>query len=233
LLEITNLSVHYDEACAVSDSSFRVQQGELIALIGANGAGKSTTLKAISRLLSYSGNISFLGKDLKNLPPHQIVEMGLIQVPEGRRLFPSLTVLNNILLGAFSKNARKLQEKNLEEVFSLFPVLSTRKDQLARTLSGGEQQMLAIARGLMACPSLLMLDEPSLGLSPILVNQIFDILQSLNKSGTTILLVEQNVTKSLELANRAYVMENSRIVLEGMPQELKTNTHVIEAYLGI
>ncbi len=233
MLEVENLSVNYDEARAVTDSNLRVRKGELIALIGANGAGKSTTLKAISRLLSYSGDIRFLEKSLKALSPHEVVEMGLIHIPEGRRLFPSMTVLNNLLVGGYSKRARGVRGETLKEIFSLLPTLYERRAQLARTLSGGEQQMLAIGRGLMANPILLMLDEPSLGLAPIMVNQIFDMVQELKKRGTTLLLVEQNVTKSLELADRVYVMENSRIVLEGLPQTLMTNPHVKEAYLGL
>ena len=233
MLEVENLSVNYDEARAVTDSNLLVRKGELIALIGANGAGKSTTLKAISRLLSYTGDIRFLEKSLNALSPHEVVEVGLIHIPEGRRLFPSMTVLNNLLVGGYSKRARGGREETLKEIFSLLPTLYERREQLARTLSGGEQQMLAIARGLMANPILLMLDEPSLGLAPIMVNQIFDMVQELKKRGTTLLLVEQNVTKSLELADRVYVMENSRIVLEGLPQTLMTNPHVKEAYLGL
>jgi branched-chain amino acid transport system ATP-binding protein len=233
LLEVENLSVNYDEARAVTDCNLLVRKGELIALIGANGAGKSTTLKAISRLLSFTGDIRFLERSLKALSPHEVVEVGLIHIPEGRRLFPSMTVLNNLLVGGYSKRARGVRNETLKEIFSLLPTLYERREQLARTLSGGEQQMLAIARGLMANPILLMLDEPSLGLAPIMVNQIFDMVQELKKRGTTLLLVEQNVTKSLELADRVYVMENSRIVLEGLPQTLITNPHVKEAYLGL
>ncbi len=233
MLDISDLTVLYDEARAVSDVRLRISRGELIALIGGNGAGKSTTLKAISRLLPYRGTIRFEDKDLATISPHEVVESGLIHVPEGRRLFPSMTVLNNLLVGGYSRRARELRQKALGEVFDLLPRLSERKNQLARTLSGGEQQMLAIGRGLMARPTLLMLDEPSLGLAPIAVDQVFTMIEELKRRGTTLLLVEQNVTKSLELADRAYVMENSQIVLEGPPQTLMKDPHVKEAYLGL
>jgi branched-chain amino acid transport system ATP-binding protein len=212
----------------------RIEEGQVASIVGSNGAGKSTTLNPISGVLrSSSGSIEFVGKRIENLPPHQIVEMGLVQIPEARLLFPYMTVLENLELGAFTSRARKEIKESLESVFELFPILNDRKHQLAGTLNGGEQQMLAIARGLMAKPRLLMLDEPSLGLAPLLVKQVFETVKRINSHGITVLLVEQNVFHSLSISDEAYVLENGRVVLEGKGKEILDNPQVKEAYLGI
>ena len=205
-----------------------------MTLVGANGAGKSTTLKNVSRLVQWNkGSIAFRGEDLSRLEPHEVVARGVVQVPEGRRIFPEMTVMENLRMGSFPKNTRPDREKNIERAFSLFPRMKEREKQLGGTLSGGEQQMLAIARGLMANPRLLLLDEPSLGLSPLLVKNIFDIITEINRQGVTILLVEQNVYQSLRIAHRAYVLETGRVVLSGTGQELLSNEHVKKAFLGM
>ena len=205
-----------------------------MTVVGANGAGKSTILKNVSRLVrATSGTVSLGDLDLGTVASHEVVEHGLIQVPEGRRIFPEMTVVENLRMGSFSKAARKDRDRNMERVFSLFPRLAERKGQLGGTMSGGEQQMLAIGRGLMGNPKLLLLDEPSLGLSPLLVKNIFGIIKEINKQGTTILLVEQNVYQSLHLAHRAYVLETGRVVLSGTGEELLGNDHVRKAFLGI
>lgn len=234
MLKLTNVSTHYGDVQALRNVSFEIKEGEVVSIIGSNGAGKSTTLNTISGVLrASSGTIEFIGRRTENLYPHQIVDQGIVQIPEGRLLFPYMSVLENLELGAFNGQARKEKEKNLQVVFSLFPVLRERMNQLAGTLSGGEQQMVAIARGLMARPKLLMLDEPSLGLAPLLVKQIFETIKEINAHEITVLLVEQNVFHSLSLADRAYVLENGGIVLEGEGKELLNNPQVKEAYLGI
>jgi branched-chain amino acid transport system ATP-binding protein len=234
LLKLENISTHYGDVQALRNVSFEIKNGEVVSIIGSNGAGKSTTLNTISGVLrASSGTIEFMGRRTENLYPHQIVDQGIVQIPEARLLFPYMTVLENLELGAFPPKARKEKEENLEVVFGLFPILKERRGQLAGTLSGGEQQMVAIARGLMARPKLLMLDEPSLGLSPLMVKQVFNTIKEINAHAITVLLVEQNVFHSLSLANRAYVLENGGIVLEGEGKELLNNPQVREAYLGI
>jgi branched-chain amino acid transport system ATP-binding protein len=234
LLKLNGVSTHYGDVQALRNVTFEVREGEVVSIIGSNGAGKSTTLSAISGILPVSsGGIEFLGRRIENLPPHRIVDHGVVQIPEGRLLFPYMSVLENLELGAFNDNARRAKGKNLQTVLSLFPILQERKAQLAGTLSGGEQQMLAIARGLMALPKLLMLDEPSLGLAPLMVRQVFDTVKTINAQGITVLLVEQNVFHCLSAAVRGYVLENGSIVLEGGGKELLSNPQVREAYLGI
>jgi len=234
LLNLDNISTYYGDVQALRKVSLHVKEGQIVSIVGSNGAGKSTTLNTISGVVqSSSGTIEFLGKRIENLPPHQIVEMGLVQIPEARLLFPYMTVLENLELGSFASRARKETKESLESVFELFPILRDRKNQLAGTLSGGEQQMLAIARGLMAKPKLLMLDEPSLGLAPLLVKQVFETVKRINGQGITILLVEQNVFHSLSAADEAYVLENGSVVLGGPGKEVLDNPQVREAYLGI
>jgi branched-chain amino acid transport system ATP-binding protein len=233
-LSLDKVEVRYGDAIALFGISLEVSQGEIVSIIGANGAGKSTTIKTISGLLKpRKGQILFEGKRLNEIPAHSIVDLGIIQIPEGRQLFPYMTTLENLELGSYTPQARKKVSQALKRVFDLFPLLLERKDQLGGTLSGGEQQMLAIGRGLMALPKLLMLDEPSLGLAPIMVKTIFEAIAKINQSGTTVLLVEQDVKKSLSLAGRGYVMENGKITLEGKGQELLQNEHLKKAYLGI
>ncbi len=232
MLEVKDVHVYYGSIHAIKGISFEVNQGEIVSLIGANGAGKSTTLKTISGLLkTQSGTVKFLDQDITHLPPHKSVYQGLTQVPEGRRVFANMTVEENLEMGAYSTDSKKIPEL-LEVVYERFPRLLERKKQIAGTLSGGEQQMLAMGRALMSEPSLLMLDEPSMGLSPILVDEIFDIIKTLHESGTTILLVEQNAQKALTIADRGYVLETGRIVLEGTGDELLHNDQVRKAYLG-
>jgi branched-chain amino acid transport system ATP-binding protein len=233
-LSVQRIEVRYGDALALSDVSLEVEEGEIVSLVGANGAGKSTALKAISGLLKpRSGQVLFCGNRLNDLPAHSIVDLGIVQIPEGRQLFPYMTALENLELGAYTPEARKRSHRSLSQVFELFPLLKERKSQLAGTLSGGEQQMLAIGRGLMANPRLLMLDEPSLGLAPMMVKSIFAAIEAINRQGTTILLVEQDVQKSLALARRGYVMENGRITLQGEAKDLLANDHLRKAYLGI
>ena len=232
LLKVENINVYYGAIHAIKDVSFHVDAGEVVTLIGANGAGKSTTLQTISGLLrSRSGGIEFNGESIGRLPPHRIVERGLAQVPEGRRIFLQMTVQENLEMGAFTRRGG-VSEEELERVFEQFPRLKERRRQIAGTLSGGEQQMLAIGRALMSRPQLLMLDEPSMGLAPILVEQIFEIIGKLHRSGTTILLVEQNAQMALSVADRAYVMETGRIGLSGTGRELAESDLVKKAYLG-
>jgi branched-chain amino acid transport system ATP-binding protein len=234
MLEVEKINVFYGEAQALSDVSFRVGEGEIVTLVGSNGAGKTTVLNAISGLLPLaSGAIHLNGIRLDRLPAHRIVELGVVQIPEGRRLWPNMTVLENLELGAYIRKARTTRRESLRWVFQLFPRLEERKYQLAGTLSGGEQQMLAIARGLLARPKLLMLDEPSLGLAPFLVREVFETIQEINRQGVTILLVEQNVHLALGIASRGYVLETGRIVLSGSGRELLENPHVQKAYLGL
>jgi branched-chain amino acid transport system ATP-binding protein len=233
MLEIKNLHVYYGAIHALKGIDFHLEEGEIVALIGANGAGKSTTLNAISGLQrARTGHILFQDEDVSQTPPQKIVRKGIIQVPEGRKIFGTLTVLENLEMGAFISNDREQFRKDLDAVFGRFPRLKERIKQLGGTLSGGEQQMLAIARGLMAHPKLLLLDEPSMGLAPILVEQIFDIIQDINHQGTSILLVEQNAQMALSIANRGYVMETGRVVLEGKADDLLNDHMVQSAYLG-
>jgi branched-chain amino acid transport system ATP-binding protein len=233
VLRIENLDFSYGDLQVLWDLSLQVNQGEIVTVLGANGAGKSTTLRNVSRLVRPSrGTITFDGHDLVKLESHQVVELGVIQVPEGRRIFPEMTVLENLRMGSFVKATRPDRERNIERAFSLFPRLAERQKQLGGTLSGGEQQMLAIGRGLMGNPRLMLLDEPSLGLSPLFVKNIFEIIKEINRQGTTILLVEQNVFQSLRISHRAYVLETGRVVLSGTGEELLGNEHVKKAFLG-
>ena len=232
LLKVDNIHVYYGAIHAIKGVSFEVNEGETVALIGANGAGKSTTLNTVSGLLhSRTGSVSFLGEPLTRVPPHKIVEMGLAQVPEGRRIFLQMSVEENLEMGAYTQGSADIPQ-DLERVFGLFPRLKERRRQVAGTLSGGEQQMLAMGRALMSHPKLLMLDEPSMGLAPILVEQIFAIIQDLHKAGSTILLVEQNARKALQIADRAYVLETGCITLSGTGAELASSDAVKKAYLG-
>jgi branched-chain amino acid transport system ATP-binding protein len=234
MLSIDKLNFSYGDLKVLWDINLEVHDGEIVTVAGANGAGKSTTLKNISRLVKpTSGSITFQGEDLEKLESYQVVERGIVQVPEGRKIFPEMTVLENLRMGSYSKSARKGREANVERVFGMFPRLKEREKQLGGTMSGGEQQMLAIARGLMANPKLLLLDEPSLGLSPLFVKIIFEIIQEINRQGVTILLVEQNVFKSLKIAHRAYVLETGRVVLTGRGTDLLDNEHVKKAFLGM
>ena len=234
LLRLDGLEVGYGALTAVREVSLEVRVGEMVALIGANGAGKTTTLKAITGLLPLRrGAITLEGERLDGLSPARVVGRGIAHVPEGRQLFPSMTVRENLELGAAGAAARARRGDTLDRVFALFPRLAERARQLAGTLSGGEQQMCAIGRGLMACPRLLMLDEPSLGLAPVVVKQIFENLARINREGTTILLVEQNVGRALGLAHRAYVLESGRVALSGTSESLLASAHVKQAYLGI
>ena len=231
MLKVNNLNVYYGQIHAIKDASFEVHQGEVVALIGANGAGKSTILKTVSGILRpRSGSVTFLDQDITHVEPHNIVRKGLAQVPEGRRIFLQMTVMENLEMGAFTRG--KLSQEDIDDVFTRFPRLKERRKQVAGTLSGGEQQMLAMGRALMSHPKLLMLDEPSMGLAPILVEQIFSIIQELHAGGTTILLVEQNAQAALDVADRAYVLETGRIVLSGTGAELMASDSVQKAYLG-
>ncbi len=235
MLQVDKINVYYEKIHAIKDVSFEVNPGEVVALIGANGAGKTTTLHTITGLIRpESGSITYTedgaSLDLTKMPPHKLVSKGLAHVPEGRRIFLQMTVLENLEMGAFSKG--KVSKEDLDNVFARFPRLEERKKQVAGTLSGGEQQMLAMGRALMSHPKLLMLDEPSMGLSPILVEQIFDIIAELHKSGTTILLVEQNAEMALQIADRAYVLESGRVVMTGTGAELAASEEIRKAYLG-
>lgn len=233
MLEINDLSVNYGGIKALQQVSLRVETGEIVTLIGANGAGKTTTLKTISRLLTpKNGKIIYQGQDITNLPPHEIVKRGIAHSPEGRRILARQTVLTNLELGAYTRSDRLGVKSDIEEQFQLFPRLFERRQQLAGTLSGGEQQMLAIARALMSRPKLLLLDEPSLGLAPQIVREIFSIIRQLNESGVTILLVEQNANLALESANRGYVLEAGRLTMAGVAKDLLNNERVRQAYLG-
>jgi len=234
MLKLDKLNFSYGDLKVLWDIDLEVDKGEIVTVVGANGAGKSTTLKNISRLVTWeSGSITFDGTDLAKLEPHQVVELGIVHVPEGRKIFPEMTVVENLRMGSFIKSARPDREANIDRVFSLFPRLKEREKQLGGTMSGGEQQMLAIARGLMANPKVLLLDEPSLGLAPLLVKFIFDIIQEINRQGVTVLLVEQNVYQSLRIAHRAYVLETGRVVLTGTGEALLNDDHVKKAFLGM
>ncbi|CRH92776.1 ABC transporter ATP-binding protein [Chlamydia trachomatis] len=233
MLKVDNLSVHYGVIEAVKNVSFEVKGGEVVTLIGANGAGKTSILRTISGLVRpSSGTIFYLGNEIQKVPARKIVAAGLAQVPEGRHVFPGLTVMENLEMGAFLKNNREENQKNLKKIFDRFPRLEERKGQDAATLSGGEQQMLAMGRALMSQPKLLLLDEPSMGLAPIFIQEIFDIIQDIQKQGTTVLLIEQNANKALTIADRGYVLENGKVVLTGTGQELLASDEVRKAYLG-
>lgn len=234
LLELKNVSVNYGRIEAIHDMSFAVQQGEIVSLIGANGAGKSTTMKTISGLLTpAAGTIEFEGEDITRMKPHIRVVRGISQAPEGRGIFPGMTVLENLEMGSFGRKDRSGMSADFERVYSLFPRLAERKNQFGGTMSGGEQQMLAIGRALMAAPRLLLLDEPSMGLAPQFIRQIFAIIREINQQGTTILLVEQNATQALARADRAFVLETGTITHRGTGRELLANPAVKEAYLGV
>ncbi|MBD8917207.1 MAG: ABC transporter ATP-binding protein [Lachnospiraceae bacterium] len=233
MLEIKDLKVSYGMIQAIKGISFEVNKGEVIALIGANGAGKTTILHTITGLLNAdSGSVTYEGKDITRMPGHKIVSMGIAHVPEGRRVFANMTVLQNLKLGAYTRKDKAEIAETLEMVYTRFPRLKERKNQLAGTLSGGEQQMLAMGRALMSHPQIILMDEPSMGLSPIFVNEIFDIIEEVSKSGTTVLLVEQNAKKALSIADRAYVLETGNIVLDGKASELLDNDSIKKAYLG-
>lgn len=233
MLDVRDLVVNYGAIRALKGISFNVQKGEIISLIGSNGAGKTTTLHSISNLIKkQSGSVIFNNEDVTNLSPEQIVRRGLIHVPEGRRVFANLSVKDNLMMGAYTRKDKAEIKKDLEHVFELFPRMKERIHQLSGTLSGGEQQMLAMGRGLMAKPDLLLLDEPSMGLAPILVDEIFDIIQKINKEGTTILLVEQNAFKAMSIANRVYILETGNVILSGNSADVINNPAVKTAYLG-
>ncbi len=233
MLEVKNLSVHYGMIQAVRNVNFKVNEGEIVSLIGANGAGKSTILKTLSGLIHPSeGEIVYLGENIASTSAKKIVEKGLVQVPEGRHVFPGLTVKENLELGAFLRKDKEEIQKDMEAVFERFPILKERKYQDAQTLSGGEQQMLAMGRALMSRPKLLLLDEPSMGLAPIFIREIFKIIQEIQKTGTTVLLIEQNAKMALSISNRAYVLETGSVVLSGTGQELLESDEIQKAYLG-
>ena len=233
MLEVKNLEVYYGVICALKGISFDVNEGEIVSLIGANGAGKTTTMQSVVGLIpKRAGTVTFDGQDITKTPCHKIVHMGMTQVPEGRRIFQELSVYENLLMGAYGEKNKQRFKNDLEAIYTRFPRLAERRNQIAGTLSGGEQQMLAMGRTIMCHPKLLMLDEPSMGLSPLLVDQVFEIIKDINKDGTTVLLVEQNAGKSLAISDRAYVMENGSIVLSGTGAELAASEQVRKAYLG-
>jgi len=234
MLKVNGIDVFYGDLQVLWDVSFEVKEKEILVLVGANGAGKSTTIRTISSLLTpRKGNIEFDGVRLDKTPPYNVIAHGIVHVPEGRRLFPQMSVEENLIMGTLQGEAKTKRLNTMERVYQLFPRLRERKKQLAGTLSGGEQQMLAVGRGLMSLPKLMMFDEPSLGLAPILVQDIFRIVRKINEEGVTVLLVEQNVRQTLAMCHRAYVLENGRVVLEGTGEALMANQHVKEAYLGI
>lgn len=233
MLEVKNLEVYYGVICALKGISFEVNEGEIVSLIGANGAGKTTMMQSVVGLIpKKNGSVIFDGHDITKTPCHKIVQLGMTQVPEGRRIFQELTVYENLMMGAYTIRDQQAFKADLESTFTRFPRLAERRNQIAGTLSGGEQQMLAMSRALMSHPKLLMLDEPSMGLAPILVDQIFDIIKELHAAGTTILLVEQNASKALQIADRAYVLETGSITLSGTGAELAQSDEVRKAYLG-
>ena len=233
MLEVKDLSVYYGVIQALKGISFEVEEGDVIARIGANGAGKTTTLHALTGLIPVkSGSIVFEGKDITKVPGYKLVSMGIAHVPEGRRVFAQLTVLQNLKMGAYTRNNKQESEETIQKIYKRFPRLEERKNQLAGTLSGGEQQMLAMGRALMSHPRLIVMDEPSMGLSPLYVNEIFEIIKEISAEGTTVLLVEQNAKKALSIANKAYVLETGKIVLRGDAKELMNNDQVKKAYLS-
>jgi len=232
VLEVRDLNVFYGNIHAIHDISFSVAEGEIVTMIGANGAGKSSTLNSLSCVIPFKGSITFLGKSLTNTPPHTVVDAGLVQVPEGRRIFANLTVKENLEMGAYSRKDKLRIRNDYENVYARFPRLKERLSQIAGTLSGGEQQMLAMGRALMSQPKMLLMDEPSMGLAPLLVKEIFSIIRDINAAGTTVLLVEQNANMALSIANRAYVLETGRIILSGAASDLMKSEEVRKAYLG-
>ena len=233
MLEVKNLEVYYGVICALKGISFEVNEGEIVSLIGANGAGKTTMMQSVVGIIpKRNGTVMFDGKDITKTPCHKIVQLGMTQVPEGRRIFQELSVYENLMMGAYTVKDQQQFKEDLEKMFTKFPRLAERRNQIAGTLSGGEQQMLAMSRALMIRPKLLMLDEPSMGLAPILVDQVFDMIKELHAAGTTILLVEQNASKALEIADRAYVLETGNITLSGTGAELAKSDEVRKAYLG-
>jgi branched-chain amino acid transport system ATP-binding protein len=233
-LEISNINTFYGQIQALWGVTANIKEAEIVALIGANGAGKSTLLNTISGIIRpVSGSITFMGKKVSGIPAHQIVEMGLAHIPEGGRAFPEMSVLENLEMGAYPERAWKYKSETLKYVFRLFPRLKERENQLARTLSGGEKQMLAMGRGLMSKPKMVMLDEPSYGLAPIIVLEVFRIIKTLRDNGITVLIIEQNVKRTLEIADRAYILENGKITLEGPSIKMMENDHVRQAFLGI
>ncbi len=234
MFSVKEVSVSYGDLQVLNAISFSVGEAEIVALLGANGAGKTTVINAISGINHVQkGKISFAGTYIHNTPPHSIVKQGIVQVPEGRRVFSTLSVMENLEMGSFVKRARMKRKKMLSQVFDLFPMLKSMREQKAGTLSGGQQQMLAIGRALMSLPKLLILDEPSLGLAPLVVKDIFEVIEKINNAGTPVLIVEQNIENTLQMADRAYVLENGSITMEGMGQELLHDPHIKEAYLGI
>ncbi len=233
MLEVKELNVYYGVIQALKGINFEVNEGEIVTLIGANGAGKTTAMHSIMGLIPVtSGTVTYMGQQINHVPPHKIVHMGMTQVPEGRRIFQELTVYENILLGAYIQKDKKAIKEDIERVYEIFPRLEERKKQVAGTLSGGEQQMLAMGRALMSRPKLLMLDEPSMGLSPLFVDQVFEVIQRIHREGTTILLVEQNAGKSLAISDRAYVLENGKVAYSGTAKELSESDEIKKAYLG-
>jgi branched-chain amino acid transport system ATP-binding protein len=234
LLKVENLTVHYDGMRALAGVNLQVKEGEIVSILGSNGAGKSTFINAVSGMLKLtSGNIAFEGKSITELPAYERVPLGIVQIPEGRRLFPAMTVEENLLMGSAFKAAKKSRKESLEEAYTLLPRLRERRSQVAKTLSGGEQQMVAIARALQSKPKLLMFDEPSLGLSPLLVQELFALVKRISEQGITVLLVEQNVKKTLQIVDRSYVLENGAIVMEGTGSELLNNDLIQKAFLGM
>ena len=234
MIELSGISASYGSVPAIRDVTINVEEGEAVGLLGANGAGKSTTLRAISGLVKLtSGTITFLGQDLAELPPHKVAELGIAHVPEGRQVFPEMTVNENLEIGSYTPRAKADRSNSLDLVYSIFPRLAERRKQLAGTMSGGEQQMLAVGRGLMLKPRLLMLNEPSLGLAPVMCDVTFEKIQDIHKLGTAILLVEQNVSRALTLVKRAYVLESGKVIMHGTNTELANNKQVQTAYLGI
>ena len=233
MLEVKDLSVYYGVIQAIRGISFEVNQGEIVTLIGANGAGKTTTMQSIMGLIPIrEGHVTYEGKDITKTPCHKIVEMGMTQCPEGRRIFQELSVYDNLLMGAFALKDKKNIKDDIEKIYTRFPRLEERKNQIAGTLSGGEQQMLAIGRGMMARPKLMMFDEPSLGLAPVIVQQVFEVIKELNKEGLSIMLIEQNAQKALSISDHAYIMQTGRVVMHGTGKELLADENMVSAYLG-